>query len=253
MSTATVTPAATPAATPAVTDKGKGKRTPETTRNVNHGTQANLDAAVAELRKRYEAADKGETEARARFEAADIDWQNTRVIKVRVAYAAAMLTPNKGEANLLAATRYLLTDPADTPAKRTAQAKSRKNTLRNYVAAGVELQAKGLANRITEPDEEERKIVAAVFREMNKRDKDEAKGKGEGEGGEGEGEGGESAESADNVALSVADIVVKVAELNKVFNLIKSGGIVISEADAEQVQEMLFTFANELTMYSADK
>lgn len=241
--TATVIETDTTTTTPA---KGKGKDTPV-------GTEATLtlDQQVEALRKRYAAADSAETAARARFEAADIDWQNTRVIKVRVAYAAAMLTPHKGEANLLAATRYLLTDPADTPAKRTAAAKSRKNTLRNYVEAGKALQEAGLVNSIEEPDENERKIVAAVFREMNKRDKAEAKGEGEAEG-----EGGEGDEStpADNesVALGVSDLVVKIAELNKVFNLIKAGGIKVSETDASHIQDMLMNFANELTVYSED-
>lgn len=169
-----------------------------------------LAAAAAALKARYVLADKGETEARAHFEAADIAWQNARVVKVRVAYAAAMLTPNKGAANLLAATRFLLTDPNDTPAKRTAAAKSRKNTLRNYVAAGEELEAKGMANRTTEPDDEERKIVAAVFRELNKRDKDDAKGnKGEGEG---EGEG-TPAKGEGQDPVTQADVVDAVATL----------------------------------------
>lgn len=241
---------ATPAVTPAVKGKGKGKDATPAKPVTLAG--AELEAAAKALAARYVAADKGEAAAKAHFEAADIAWQNARVIKVRVAYAAAMLTPNKGQANLLAATRYLLTDPADTPAKRTAQAKSRKNTLRNYVAAGEALQEAGLAERITEPDENERKIVANVFRELNKRDKQEAAGdKPEGEG---EGEGTESGEGeGENLAVGIADVVVKVAELNKVFNLIKGGGIVISERDAAQVAEMLANFSTELTAYAEDK
>jgi hypothetical protein len=134
-----------------------------------------LDAAVTAIRTRWTEADRGETEARTLFEAADIAWQNARVVKVRVAYAAAMLTPNKGEANLLNAARILLTDPEAPAATRTKQAKSRKNTLRNYVDAGTALNEAGLANSVEEPSDEERKIVAAVFREGNKRDKAEAK------------------------------------------------------------------------------
>jgi hypothetical protein len=250
--TATVIEATGTTTTTAKPVKMDGK-TRATTRNLNHGTAENLDTLVAALRKRFEAADKGETAARARFEAADIDWQNARVIKVRVAYAAAMLTPNKGAANLLAATRYLLTDPNDTPAKRTAAAKSRKNTLRNYVAAGEALQEAGLIapDKITEPDANERKIVADVFREMNKRDKDEAKGeadKGEGEGSEGEGEGEGSGE-----ALTIVDIVAHIARLNKTLDLMAASGIVISEADAANVGDMLAGFASKLNEYAADK
>lgn len=212
---------------------------------------AQLAAAAAELKARYVLADKGETAARTHFEAADIAWQNARVVKVRVAYAAAMLTPNKGEANLLAATRYLLTDPADTPAKRTAAAKSRKNTLRNYVAAGEELQAKGLATRITEPDEEERKIVAAVFRELNKRDKDEAKGKGSGEG-EGEGES-EADTETDAVPMGVVDIVGHISRMQAALKLIRQAGVVISEREAGSVADMLNGFQMELSAYAEGK
>ena len=203
------------------------------------------------LRDRYTAADKGETEARTRFEAADIDWQNARVIKVRVAYAASMLTPNAGKANLLAATRFLLTDPADTAGKRTAQAKSRKNTLRNYVAAGEELQAKGLATRISEPDAEERKIVANVFREMNKRDKAEANGTADTD----TPPAGDDAPPAtnDSDALTVADLVGHVARMQATFNLIKGSGVVISEQEAGKLSEMLAEFSAQLAEYSADK
>lgn len=210
-----------------------------------------LDQQVAALRKRYESADKGETAARARFEAADIDWQNARVIKVRVAYAAAMLTPNKGAANLLAATRYLLTDPNDTPAKRTAAAKSRKNTLRNYVAAGEALQEAGLASNITEPDENERKIVANVFRELNKRDKQEAAdNKGEGDTPD-KGEGEDTPANGDS--LTVVDIVGHIARMTKTLELIKASGVVISEQEASNVADMLNSFTMVLSEYAADK
>ena len=175
---------------------------------------AALESAVTALRARYEAADKSETDTRAAFERADIAWQNARVCKVRVAYAAAMLTPNKGAANLLAATRFLLTDPADTPAKRTAQAKSRKNTLRNYVAAGEALNEAGLANNIAEPDENERKIVADVFRELNKRDKQGDKP----DTGEGEGEGTSKGEADTSGPATQADVIAAVEALQTIVN-----------------------------------
>lgn len=221
------------------------------TRKHTAPTTADLDAAALELRARYIAADKGETDARTAFEAADIAWQNARVAKVRVAYAAAMLTPNKGEANLLAATRYLLTDPADTPAKRTAQAKSRKNTLRNYVEAGKALHEAGLVYRETEPDEEERKIVAAVFRELNKRDKAEAKAEAATDATEGD-ETAPAPEDAE-AALTVTDLIGHVARMNATFNLLKSGGIVISEREAGKIAEMLAEFTAQLAEYSEGK
>jgi hypothetical protein len=218
-------------------------------------TGTELDKAVAALHTRYVAADKGETAARKHFEDADIAWQNARVIKVRVAFAASMLTPNAGKANLLAASRFLLTTPDEFPTagKRTAAAKSRKNTLRNYVAAGEALQEAGLAERITEPDANERKIVADVFREMNKRDKAEASdadkdadkaGKGEGEG-EGEGDG--------DALTGVVDLVGHIARLQATFNLIKSTGLVISEQEAGKVSEMLAEFTARLAEYADGK
>lgn len=243
MSVATLTPASPAKSTPK----------PVTVAQVKALEGAALDSAVTALRTRYAAADKGETAARAHFEAADIAWQNARVAKVRVAYAASMLTPYKGAANLLAATRYLLTDPTDTPAKRTVSAKSRKNTLRNYVAAGEELQAAGLASRISEPDAEERKIVADVFRDMNKRDKQdaadkEAADKGEGEGatdkGEGEGEG---------EALTFVDLVAMVARMNSTLDIMAAGSVVISEREASSMADMLAGFTAKLEAYAEGK
>lgn len=172
MTSATITPAAT---TPADVQAA-----------ITVLSGAELDAAITAIRARWSVADASETETRALFDAADIAWQNARVCKVRVAYAAAMLAPVKGEPNLLNAARVLLTDPADNAATRTKQAKSRKNTLRNYVDAGAALHTEALAYSITEPTEQEREIVAAAFKAGNKRDKDAAKelknaGKGEGE------------------------------------------------------------------------
>ena len=240
MTTATITPAKSAKSTPVKAGPGPVLMTPES-----------IDVEAAKLRTRYAAADKGETEARTHFEAADIAWQNARVIKVRVAYAAAMLTPNKGEANLLAATRYLLTDPADTPAKRTAAAKSRKNTLRNYVAAGAELQAKGLAERITEPDEEERKIVANVFREMNKRDKQEAADAAT-DATDGDTPADESTPDTPD-ALTVVDVVGHIARMNSTLDLMIQSSVVISEREASNIADMLAGFTAKLAGYADGK
>lgn len=235
MSVATATPAVTPA-TPVIL-KGEA-----------------LDSAVAALHSRYVAADKGEQASWDAKQAADIAWQNARVVKVRVAYAAAMLTPNAGKANLLAASRFLLTTPEEFPTagKRTAAAKSRKNTLRNYVAAGEALQEAGLATRIAEPDADERKIVADVFREMNKRDKQEAAGGTDGgEGDAPEGDGGLHNEDGD--ALTVTDLIGHIARLNLTFNLIKSSSVVISEQEAGRIGEMLAEFQSQLAEYAEGK
>ncbi|UOK18430.1 hypothetical protein SEA_BRUHMOMENT_114 [Arthrobacter phage BruhMoment] len=245
--THTVTVVATPVApsTPAI--KGKGKTTP---------ASAPVDEAklIADIRKRWDLADKSETDARKLFESADIAWQNSRVIKVRVAYAAAMVNPVKGAPNLLNAARILLTDEADTPAKRTAQAKSRKNTLRNYVDAGAALQDAGLANRITEPDEEERKIVANVFRAGNKRERDEAKAARQ-EGDSPTLDGGntplDAEESGD--ALTITDLVGHIARMNKTLDLMMQAGVVVSEREASNVADMLSGFGSKLAEYSEGK
>lgn len=221
---------------------------------------ADLDTTVAELRKRFTAADNGEATTWAAREAADLAWQNARVVKVRVAYAAAMLTPvpngpDKGSANLLAATRFLLLTDEERALKPAAIKKlavARKSTLRNYVAAGEALQEAGLATRITEPDEDERKIVADVFREMNKRDKaDDKAAKGEGEG-EAPGEG-EQEQEQDPASLTFADLVGHVAQMNALLNMMQAGGVVISEREASSMADMLNGFQMKLAEYSEGK
>lgn len=242
------TTVATKPAAPAVT-KGKAKVAKPA---VPSGDE--LTKLVTDIRSRWNVADKGETDARKLFESADIAWQNARVIKVRVAHAAAMLTPYQGEANLLAATRYLLLSDeelAGSAASIKKLATQRKSTLRNYVDAGVALEAAGLSARITEPDDEERKIVAAVFREGNKRDKAESKGSkpegdGEGEGSTGEGEG-------EDLSLTYADLVGHVAQMNKVLDMMIAGSVVVSEREAGNMADMLNSFQLKLSAYSEGK
>lgn len=183
-----VTPAATPAAP----------------------TMAELEAA---LRTRWDEAGKGETGAKNLLDAAKISWENSRVVRCRVALEAAMLVPNAGKPNLLNATRILGTDTDATTAERTAEARKRKNSLRNYLNAGVALHEAGLAGRVTEPDQAERDIVRDVFRAGNKSKAAAAAG-GETEG---ETEGGSTPaapESQDPVTQ--ADVVKAVEVLKSV-------------------------------------
>lgn len=210
-------------------------------------TQEQIDAAILAIRNRWDVADKGEASAWKAREAADIAWQNARVVKVRVAYAAAMVKPEKGGTNLLNAARILLTDPADKPAKRTAQAKSRKNTLRNYVDAGAALAEKGLAERLTEPDEDERAIVAAVFREGNKRDKAEAKGEGnEGEGNEGnEGEG----DKGDDNALTFSDLLAHLARAVATTDALIAASVPVTEDDLKLYREVTDKISQKLALH----
>jgi len=237
------------AATPA---KPVRKRAPRKSTPKVEATPAEptMEEREAVLRSRWDSATAGETSAKTLLDAAKISWENTRVIKTRVAFETAMLVPNaEGKPNLLNAARILGTDPEDTPAARTKAAKNRKNSLRNYVNAGVALDEKGLANRETEPDAEERKIVAEAFRAGNKRPEDEA-GKGEGEGGgsgEGEGEGTES------VAMGAVDIIGHIARMQASFKLIQKSSVVISETEAANIAEMLAEFEAQLTEYAEGK
>lgn len=210
-----------------------------------------LAKVTATIRERWNVADKGETDARTLFESAQLAWENARVIKTRVAYAAAMVTPNGNAANLLNACRILFADPEASAKERTKQAEAKKSTLRNYVDAGTALHEAGLAYSISEPTDEERKIVAAVFREGNKRDKQAAKDAKQGEQadkGEGEGEGEQDADS-----LTFADLVGHVAQMNKVLDMMTAGNVVISEREASSMADMLHSFQLKLSGYAADK
>jgi hypothetical protein len=214
-------------------------------------TDAEYVKVSAELVKRWTMADAGETKAQDLFKAAGIAWENARVIKVRVAFAAAMVKPNGKEANLLNACRILFTNPADSAAKRTKDATPKKSTLRNYVDAGTALDAKSLGFATGEPTEEERKIVAQAFREGNKRDKAEAAGEtGEGEG-KGEGEGEDPNNNED--ALTFVNLVAYVAQMNKTLEIMQAGDVVISEREAASMADMLNGFQMKLSAYAEGK
>lgn len=223
--------------------------------------KVDVNAEVAKLRKQWTLADKSETDTRKLFEAADIAWQNARVIKTRVAYAAAMVTPvpngpDKGKANLLAATRFLLLSDEEralTPAKIKPLAVSRKSTLRNYVAAGEALQEAGLANKTGEPDANERKIVADVFREMNKRDKEDSKGEGQAD----DTLDGENTPLKDDApadeSLTFVDMVGHVAKMNKILDMLSAASIPVSEQEASAMADMLNEFQIKLSAYAEGK
>jgi hypothetical protein len=245
MSVATITKAPTTTA-PKATKATKATKAPVM-------TDADYAKVSAELVKRWTMADAGETKAQDLFKAAGIAWENARVIKVRVAFAAAMVKPNGKEANLLNACRILFTNPADSAAKRTKDATAKKSTLRNYVDAGTALDAKSLGFATGEPTEEERKIVAQAFREGNKRDKAEAAGEQEGTtGGEQEGDGsGEGNNNAD--ALTFVNLVAYVAQMNKTLEIMQAGDVVISEREAASMADMLNGFQMKLSAYAEGK
>lgn len=165
-------------------------------------TMAELEAA---LRKEWDDAITVESGAKNVLDAAKIAWENTRVLRCRVAYRAAMLKPTAdGKPNLLNAARVLGTDPTDTPAERTKAAKNRKNSVRNYLNAGIALGEAGFGHRITEPDQDERDIVRDAFKAGNARPAD-TNGGGTGEG-DVEG-GGVPTPPANDDPVTQADVV----------------------------------------------
>lgn len=241
-----VTPATVDAVTPKVSPK-RSPRKPKVEPVVEAPVVPTLEELETELRTAWDEAHKGETQAKTVLDAAKIAWANTRVLKCRIAFKAAMLTPNaEGKANLLNATRILGTDPEADKGARTKAAKSRKNSLRKYVEAGVALDAEGMANRITEPDADERKIVADVFSA-----KEEVTPPAGGtEGGEGE---SEADTDVDAVAMGVVDIIGHIARMQASFKLIKETSKVISESEAGKVAEMLAEFSTQLSAYAEGK
>lgn len=208
---------------------------------------------VEQLRTQWTKAVESEAVIQSAFDAAKLGLDNSRVYRSRIAYIAAMVTPVKGEANLLNAARILLTDPADTPAKRTAQAKSRKNTLRNYVEAGKALQAAGLVNNITEPDDNERKITADVFRELNKRDKAEAKGKGkpdmDGTDGDTDTDGGTTAPESE--AMTFAEVLAQLARFGNALDVYTKNGGIVTQSDADTVNNVFADMSAKLAELAA--
>lgn len=243
MTTATATKPATKPATKAP----KAPKAPKP-------TAAELELQAAELVKRWQAADKGEAKALDVFKAAGIAWENSRVIKVRVAWQAAMVKPNGKQTNLLNACRILFSDPDATPAERTKQAEAKKSTLRNYVDAGTALDAAGLdVYSVKEPTEEERKVVAAAFREGNKRAKDEANAANADNTAGDNTAGDTDAAGDDDEAVSYVHLVAHVAQLNKVLDMIQAGGVVISEREAGNMADMLNSFQMKLSAYADGK
>jgi hypothetical protein len=188
-------------------------------------------ATIASIRKAWATADASEVSAQTLFESAQLAWENARVVKVRVAYAAAMVKPVKGAANLLNACRILFAADNLSAAERTKIAEGKKSTLRNYVDAGTALNEAQLAYSMDEPTEEERKIVAAAFRAGNKRDKQESKAdKAEAKAkAETESDGGE--EQADENANTFAALLAHVSRAHATADLLIKTGAVVTEAD----------------------
>lgn len=243
-----VTEAATPAAKPARKRPTRAKTTKvEAPKPEAAPTPAELEAG---FKTAWDSATAGESGAKTAMDAAKLAWENSRVVRCRVAFAVADYVGFKddGTPNLLAIARILGTESELTPAERTKKAKSRKNSFRLYVAAGMALDADGLARRITEPDSEERAIVRDIFSAKTDTPADAPESEGMA-GGDTEGE----ATGADAVALGVVDIIGHIARMQAAFKLITESKVVISEQEAGKVSEMLNEFSVQLEAYAEGK
>jgi hypothetical protein len=250
-----VTPATIDAVTEAATPAKPARKRPtraKTTRTVDPAPAPEPTPAEIEFafKSQWDSATTGESNAKTAMDAAKLAWENSRVVRCRVAFAVADYVGFKddGTANLLAIARILGTESELTPAERTKKAKSRKNSFRLYVAAGMALDAAGLARRITEPDAEERTIVRDIFSAKPDTKQDDAPTDEGAAGGDTEGEA-----TPDAVALGVVDIIGHIARMQASFKLIQDSKVVISEREAGKVAEMLATFTAQLEEYAEGK
>lgn len=263
---------ATPAAvSPAVTDaqatpaKPAAKRTrkpaaakPKPTPVVSWDDMSEADQ-IAAVRIMWTDAGTNEVAAKTHLDAARIAHENTRVIRCRVAYRAAMIKPimKAGVAtpNVLNAARILASNPDDTAAARTAAARKAKSQTEYYIRAGVALADAGLAMRETEPDANERKIVADALKAAADAAKAAKDNKGIDLGGTGAGEGDTPADSNTpaNEAVTYNTMVEHLARIEATFKLLKQNKAVISEDDAANFAAMLETLEEKVTAYAKGK
>ena len=224
-------------------------------RTVTKADKAALEAEAAkyaaDLRAKWTAADIEDAKAMDAFEAAKLAAENVRVIKARIAYAAATVKLNAGEPNLLNATRLLLCDMSLPAAKLTEAAKARKNTLRPYVEAGVKLREAGYNLRTTTPDDEERAIVAKAFSAYNKAARAEAKAaeapKGDAPKGDSKGEGEGAGQDED--ALTFAALLAHVARMNGTADMLIKTGVPVSADDLSLLANVLDDLQSKLAAY----
>jgi hypothetical protein len=204
----------------------------------------------AELKAAWDTTGGNEAQAKTIMDAAKLAWENSRVLRCRVAFKTAEYVGFKddGTANLLAIARILGTEAELTPGERTKKAKSRKNSFRLYVAAGMALEAEGMVHSIAEPTSEERTIVRNIFSAKSEATADAPEDEGKAGGDtDGEATGGES------VALGVVDIIGHIARMQAAFKLIQDSKVVISEQEAGKVSEMLNEFSVQLEAYAEGK
>lgn len=242
MATATATkPAvkATPAKTPAKrTTAPKAKPatlTPEETAKLEH---AKLLATVAEIRNAWLESAVTESTAVSIWEQAKLQVLNQRVIRVRIAYRAAMVQPHQGKPSIKGAARVLLSeDFGDKDAD--AAAVNSKNSVAAYVRAATLLEEAGFIHSLNEPTQDERDIVEPVFRATNKRP---AKDKPATAPAETETEtdgGGTSTPTADDTeAMTFAEVLANLSRFKNSLDVYAKNGGIVTQSDADTVEDI---------------
>lgn len=214
-----------------------------------------LALRLAELKEAYRAARTGEAKHKGILKEAKLQWENSRVITSRIAYAVAMLKPYEGAANLSFAARELHMEDEDLALTGEAlkrKTKSAKSSIRNYVNAGAALFEAGQdpENRTSKPDEVERKIVADAFKAGNARNTTTNPGAGTTEESAADkDEDGATATLPD--ALTVTDLLEHVSRLQATLALMVKSSVPVSENEAANVAATLEDFLADLSAYAA--
>ncbi|ALY10640.1 hypothetical protein FDH86_gp105 [Arthrobacter phage Tank] len=248
MATATATPATPATATPKV----KGRALTAADKAALATDEANV---IRDLRARWAAGTIEHTSADDAFKAAKLAFESTRVILSRVAYAAAMVHPFKGEANLADATKILYSADYGNAAENKKVA-TKKNTLRPYLQAGVALAKAGMEERTTPPADDDRTVVNDAFEAYNK---EQAKArKAASKAAKDAKDTEESADTeesegrvtdptpADDDAMTFADILAFMARAKSALDIYVKGGGIITESDVNTFNGAAATIAAEL-------
>lgn len=206
---------------------------------------------VKSLQGAWTVADADESSALSAWEVATRNLNNTAVVKARIAYAASMVLPFKGESSLTSLVKVVHAVDFATDKWTKKQVDDKKNTLRPYWEAGKALADKGWHLRTTTPDQDERDLVMKAIRDAGRKKKDDAPAPAENEPGN---NGGQDTDPAgDDVALSYNDLLGHLARMNATLDAMIKSDIVVSEQEAGKMSEMLNEFQLKLSGYAADK
>jgi hypothetical protein len=116
--------AVTEAATPAATPRKRAPRKPKPEAAAPVEVLPTTEEQEQALKAAWDSSTAGEAHAKTVMDAAKIGWENTRVLKCRVAFKTAEFVGFKddGTPNLLAIARILGTESELTPGERTKKA-----------------------------------------------------------------------------------------------------------------------------------